>query len=173
MAHFYLAINHLIAHDYDTAIAEAANAEACGKEIGDPRLVAYAGYARGWIEATRGNIATAIAACRASLERAPDRVSRAYASLFLAFALLKSGEHGEARRQLEPTVAELETFSFPQWHGLAAVLMGEAERQAKRFDAAARWISRGVEIASHGQYRYAIDLAQHVTDRIAADREAL
>jgi DNA-binding winged helix-turn-helix (wHTH) protein/tetratricopeptide (TPR) repeat protein len=173
MAHFYLAINHLIAADYDTAVAEAAHAEACGREIGDPRLAAYAAYATGWIEATRGNTTAAIAACRASLERAPDRVSRAYASLFLAFALLKSGEHAEARERLELTLAELETFSFPQWHGLAAVLMAEAERQAGRFESAARWISTGVEIARVGQYTYALDLAQNVSERIPADRRPI
>ena len=173
MAHFYLAVNHLIAADYDAALAEAARADACGREIGDPRLPTYAGYATGWVEATRGNTAAAIAACRASFERAPDRVSRAYASLFLANALLGAREHGEARRCLEHALPELETFSFPQWHGLAAVLMGEADRQAQRLDAAAAWISRGVEIASRAGYKYALDRAAGIAERIESDRRTI
>ena len=170
MAHFYLAVNYLIAAEYDAALKEAARANACGLEIGDPRLQTYAGYTAGWIEATRGRTATAIAACRGSLERAPDRVSRAYASLFLAYALLESGEHEEARQHLDVALSELETFSFPQWHGLAAVLMGEAERQAKRFDTAAAWTSRGLEIASKAQYKYALELGRLVAERIALNR---
>jgi tetratricopeptide (TPR) repeat protein len=170
MAHFYVAINRLLAGDYRRALTDAASADACGRDIGDPRLQTYAGFATGWIEATRGNTAEAIGACRAALKRAPDRVSRAYASLFLAYALLQAGGHEEARRHLDDAISELETFAFPHWHSLAAILIGETERQSKRFDEADVWITRGLEIAARAQYAYALDLGRGVADRIASDR---
>ena len=63
MAHFYLAVNHLLTGDFEEALTEAG---------------------------------------RASLDKAPDRVSRAYAALFLAFALLEHGDHDQALNGLAP-----------------------------------------------------------------------
>ena len=47
MTHFYLAMNHLVQGDFETALAEANRADAVGKEIGDPRLQTYAAFAVG------------------------------------------------------------------------------------------------------------------------------
>jgi DNA-binding winged helix-turn-helix (wHTH) protein/tetratricopeptide (TPR) repeat protein len=173
MAHFYLAINHLLTGEFDAALAEAGRANTVGAEIGDPRLQSYAGYTTGWIELSRGNAPAAVGACRESLQRAPDRVSRAYASLFLSFALLEVGEYQEAGQRLEDTVKELEGFGFPQWHSLAAILMGEARRRSRDFDEAARWTACGSEIARRANYRYAIELGDRTAARIATDRSAI
>jgi DNA-binding winged helix-turn-helix (wHTH) protein/tetratricopeptide (TPR) repeat protein len=169
MAHFYLAVNHLLTGDFEAALAEAGRADAVGKDIGDPRLETYAGYTTGWIEASRGNADIAIAACRTSLDKAPDRVSRAYAALFLAFALLEHGDHEQALQRLEPTITELEGFAFPQWHGLAAVLTGEAHRRARRLEEAATMTRAGIEIATGAQYWYAVGTGERVGARLARD----
>jgi DNA-binding winged helix-turn-helix (wHTH) protein/tetratricopeptide (TPR) repeat protein len=172
MAHFYLAMNYLLTHDSVAALAEAARANAVGKEIGDPRLQTYAGFTTGWIEIERGRSSAAVAVVQGSLEQAPDRVSRAYASMILAYALLETGKHEEAAARLQGTIAELESFAFPQWHSLASILLAEAQRLSGQFDEAARWNASGIELASRANYRYAIDLGRRVRERIERDRAA-
>jgi tetratricopeptide (TPR) repeat protein len=169
MAHFYVAMNYLNTEDTDAALAAAARADAVGREIGDPRLQTYAGFTTSWIEVKRGHSAAAIALARRSLEQAPDRVSRAYASMLLGYALLEGGEHAEAAERLAPIVTELESFGFPQWHGFAAILLGEAHRRANRREEAARWTTYGREIATHANYRYAMRLGERVAERIGRD----
>ena len=169
MAHFYVAMNHMLTREYDAALAEAARADAVGKEIGDPRLQTYAGFTTGWIEIERGASEAAIDITRRSLELAPDRVSRAYASMVLGYALLESGRHVEAAPPLQAAVKELESFAFPQWHGLTAILIGEASRRSGSLDDASQWVARGQAIAAQANYRYAIDLGSKVTERIERD----
>jgi len=170
MTYFYLAINFLLEGNFQATLAESARAEAVGEEIGDPRLRTYAGYAAGWAEASRGHYEAAVERCRRSLEQAPDRVSRAYASLFLGFALLEKGEHEPARALLEPMASELEAFGFPQWHALAATLTAEALRLDKRIDEAAGFAERGLQVATRAGYTYAMAFGQRIAGRLARDR---
>ena len=170
MTHFYLAMNHLVQGDFDAALAEAHRADAVGKEIGDPRLQTYAAFADGWVEATRGNDTAAVAACQRSREQAPDRVSRAYASMVLGFALIRQGDHAQARTILEPVVAELEGFAFPQWHGFAAALTAETYRLDARLDDARTLVLRALDVMTRAQYWYGVGFAQRVAARIALDR---
>jgi len=134
MAHFYLAVNHLLTGDFEEALTEAG---------------------------------------RASLDKAPDRVSRAYAALFLAFALLEHGDHDQALQRLGPTMTELEGFAFPQWHALAAVLTGEAYRRGRRLEEAATATRTGIEIATSAQYWYAVGTGERVAAQIARDARDL
>ena len=167
MAHFYLAMNHVLAGDFGAALAAARRADDIGQEMGDPRLRNYAGWMTGWAELSQGHHEVAIATCRASLEHAPDRVSRAYASLLLAFALLKHGEHEEALERLHPTRVELEAFPFPQWEALASVLIGEGLRLDGRLDETREATRRGIEIASRVGYQYVVSLGREIAARIA------
>ena len=169
MTHFYLALNHLLAGAFEFALAAARCADEVGQEIGDPRLRSYAAFTTGWIEISHGHSDVAIAACRASLEQAPDRVSRAYASLFLAFVLLEHGDHEEGLERLQPTLVELEEFAFPQWHGLASVLIGEGLRLDGRLEEACRATQQGIEIATRVRYWYAVALGERIAARIARD----
>jgi tetratricopeptide (TPR) repeat protein len=173
MTHFYLAMNHLVQGDFEAALAEAHMADAVGKEIGDPRLQTYAAFADGWVEATRGNDAAAVAACQRSREQAPDRVSRAYASMVLGFALIGQGDHAQARTILEPVVAELEGFALPQWHGFAAALTAETYRLDARLDVAGTLVQRALDVMTRAQYWYGVAFAQRVAARIALDRGTL
>jgi hypothetical protein len=92
------------------------------------------------------------------LEQVPDRVSRAYVFLILAFALLEHGDHEKALERLQPTLVELEEFAFSQWHGLASVLIGEGLRLDGRLQEARRATQHGVEIATRVRYWYAVAL---------------
>jgi len=171
MAHFYLALNHHLAGDFDDALSESQHADAVGKEIGDPRLQTYAAYIVGWTEACRGRHDLAIAACRRGLEQAPDRVSRAYASLFLACALVERGDHRDALALLEPVVAEFEEFAIPQWHAFAATLAGESLRGLGRIDEAEQAVQRGLQIATRAGYTIAAGFGNVVEGRLALERE--
>jgi tetratricopeptide (TPR) repeat protein len=154
MTHFYLAMNHLVQGDFEAALAEANRADAIGQEIGDPRLQTYAAFTVGWVEATRRNDTAAVAACQRSLEQAPDRVSRAYASMVLGLALVGQGDHDQARTILEPMVAELKGFALPQWHGLAATLTAETYRLGARLDVAGTVVERALDLMTRAQYGY-------------------
>jgi DNA-binding winged helix-turn-helix (wHTH) protein/tetratricopeptide (TPR) repeat protein len=171
MAHFYLAMNYLITPNAEAARDAAARADAVGRDIGDPRLQTYAGFTAGWIEILSGHSAEAVTITRRSLEQAPDRVSRAYASMILGYALLETGEREEAERCLRGTITELESFGFLQWHGLAVILVGEARRRAGDLDEAARLTAAGREIAVRANYRYAIDLADRLVQHRSAHRQ--
>jgi tetratricopeptide (TPR) repeat protein len=173
MAYFYIAMNHLLAGSFDAALAEAAHARVVGEDIGDPRLQTYAGFMAGWVEASRGNCERAVAVCRRSEKQAPDRVSRAYASHILGYALLEAGDHRLARERLEPLVAELESFGFPQWQAWALTLTGEAYRLDGDLDVAASFVERGRRLAMHTRYRYAVGFAERIAARIERDRGRL
>jgi serine/threonine protein kinase/class 3 adenylate cyclase/tetratricopeptide (TPR) repeat protein len=170
MTHFYLAMNHVLTGRFEAALDEAARADDIGKEIGDPRLQTYAGFTVGWVEASRGRTAEAIDASRRSFEGAPDRVSRAYASMILGYAQLEHGEHLQALERLQPLVAELEGFGFPQWQGLAAVFAAEALRREGRLDEAEPLVERGLRVATAAEYWYAVGFAQRTAGRIARDQ---
>jgi len=169
MTHIYLAFDYLEASQFEKALAAAAGADAVGKEIGDPRLETYAAFTTGWIETSRGRTAVAIAACRTSLEKAPDRVSRAYASLQLGFALLEHGEHPEALERLQAALVEVEVFCFPQWQSLAAVLIGECLRLQGQLEKAGGKVREGLEIATRVGYWYTVGFGERIAARIARD----
>lgn len=173
MAHFYLAMNHVLAGSFDAALAEAAHAQAVGEAIGDPRLQTYAGFMTAWVEASRGNCERALAACRRSREQAPDRVSHAFTSMVLGYALLEAGDHRAARERLEPLVAKFESFGFPQWQAWASTLTGETYRLDGALDTAEAFVERGLDIAADAHYGYAAGFGARIAARIARDRRQL
>lgn len=170
MAHSYLALNHLLLGDFEDALSEASRADGIGQTMGDPRLRTYAGFITAWVEASRGNPEAACVEGRRSLERAPDRVSRAYAALFLAFALLEQGAHDEACGSLGEVIPEFGGFRIPQFHALAAALRAGALRQQGQLEDAQRLITSGLALASSANYQYAMGIAQRTAGRIARDR---
>jgi DNA-binding winged helix-turn-helix (wHTH) protein/tetratricopeptide (TPR) repeat protein len=173
MTHFYLAMNHLLTGRFDAALGEAARADEVGRNIGDPRLQTYAGFTVGWVETTRGHSAEAIEICRRALEQAPDRVSRAYASMILGWALLEDGKHLEALERLQPTVTEIEGFGFPQWQALTAVFAAEALRREGRLAEAESMVERGLGVAAGAEYWYAVGFAQRTAGHILRDQGSL
>jgi DNA-binding winged helix-turn-helix (wHTH) protein/class 3 adenylate cyclase/tetratricopeptide (TPR) repeat protein len=169
MAHFYVAMNHLHTGRFDEALEAAARADETGREMGDPRLQSYAGFLNGWVEASRGNAEAGIALCETSRDRAPDRVSQAYATMLLGYAILEHGDAPRARALLEPVVQELEGFGFPQWHSFAMTLTAEARRIEGRLEEAAAGAERGLKVGLQAEYWYAVGFAHRVMGRIACD----
>jgi tetratricopeptide (TPR) repeat protein len=96
-------------------------------------------------------------------------VSRAYASLFLGFALLDHGEHAEALERLQAALVELEAFEFRQWQSLAVVLIGECLRLEGQPEKAGGKVREGLEIATRVGYWYAVGVGERVAARIARD----
>lgn len=92
--------------------------------------------------------------------------------MFAGYALLEKGEPAQARERLEPVVAELEGFGFPQWHALAATLLGESWRLLGRLDEADASVQCGLRTATRAGYWYAVGLSHRVAGRIARDRGA-
>ena len=62
MAHFVLGLNCLLLGDCERALEAEAQADAVGKEIGDPHLQTFAAWTTGWAQATRGEWEASIAA---------------------------------------------------------------------------------------------------------------
>ncbi len=169
MAHFYLALNYLLEGNFGPAREECGRADEVGKEIGDPRLQAYAAWTVGWIEASRGNHEVAVTAGRRSLGQAPDRVSRTYAALMLGYALVEQEACVEARALLEPAIAELESFGFPQFHALALAFMAEVSRRQGQREEAVRFVQRGLQVAEGAEYWYAVGVAHRIAGRMARE----
>jgi DNA-binding winged helix-turn-helix (wHTH) protein/tetratricopeptide (TPR) repeat protein len=169
MAHSYLAMNHLLLGDFEDALSEASQADRIGQTMGDPRLRTYAGFITAWVEASRGNAEAAIIEGRRSLERAPDRVSRAYAALFLAFAQLEQGAHDEAAEALGKVIPEFEGFGTPQFQTLATALRAEALRRQGQLEDASTLIADGLVLGTSANYQYGLGFAQRTAGRIARD----
>jgi len=167
MTHVYVAFNSLLVGQFGAAFAAADRARNVGLRIGDARLQTYADFTTGWGRANRGEGQAAIDTCRRGLELAPDPVSRAYASLFLGYAYLEHGETARALEELEPVIVELERFGIPYWQGWAAAMIAEAHGLTGRFDRAADYARRGLEITTRVQYRLAMGLAHRALGRIA------
>jgi class 3 adenylate cyclase/tetratricopeptide (TPR) repeat protein len=174
MAHFYVAVNYLLVGRFPDAIEAAAQARAVGEAIGDPRLQTYAGFTTGWVHVMRGELEVALEVCERSRALAPDRVSRVYASSFLALARVENGDVPEAIPLLEEATAELERFAFPQWHGLFTACLAEAHRLKGELPRATAEIARALEISRGAEYWFAVGYAERVHARIslaAGDRD--
>lgn len=167
MTHVYLAFNWLLIGQFGAAFAAADCARNVGLRIGDARLQTYADFTTGWGQANRGEGQAAIETCRRGFELAPDPVSRGYASLFLGYAYLEHGETARALDELEPVIVELERFGIPYWHGWAHAMIAEAYGLSARFDRAADYARRGLEITTRVQYRLAMGLAHRALGRTA------
>lgn len=171
MAYYYMALNYLVRGRFEQALAAAAQARATGQLISDPRLGTYADFTSGWIHASRGETRLAIEVCARGVRNAPDPVSRVYAVFLLAYGYLENGDLIRAAAHLESAVSELGRFGFRQFHGFSAVLLAETYRLSGKLGEAAELATRGLELASNSQYRYAIGFAHRTLGRIALDQK--
>ena len=85
----------------------------------------------GWVEATRGNHDAAIASAGAASSRRPIASAARTRRCSSATRCSRRG-NTKGLSALDPVVAELEGFGFPQWHALAATLTGECLRALGR-----------------------------------------
>ena len=90
--------------------------------------------------------------------------------MILGYALVEHGEHRDALERLQPIVAELEGFGFPQWQALAAVFAAEALRRDGRLAEAEALVERGLRVATGAEYWYAVGFAQRTAGLILRDQ---
>ena len=113
----------------------------------------------------------AIALCQQPGAGAGSRQPRVRDAV-LGYALVEKGDYQDAVSLLEPVVAELEGFGFPQWQALALTLVGEVRREEGRLDEAAILVDRGLQVTTRAESWYGVGFGHRVAGRVARDRGA-
>jgi tetratricopeptide (TPR) repeat protein len=122
-----------------------------GRELGDPRLQTYGLFVRGWAMADAGDPA-AVAECESAISAAPDPTSLAYATGFLAFALLQAGRIEEALKRFEAAIEEIRNIGFRPFQSLFLAYQAEALRRAGALDEARLSASLALDAAASWPY---------------------
>jgi len=122
-----------------------------GKALGDPRLQCYGAFLRSWALADGGDTSAVNQAERA-VALAPDPTSLAYATGFLGYAKLRSGQTQEAREELERAVEAIALIGFRPFESLFLAYLSEAEREVGEVDRARSTAARAIEVAGTWSY---------------------
>jgi DNA-binding NtrC family response regulator/tetratricopeptide (TPR) repeat protein len=169
MSQWALALNAVLAGEFAAAGAAAAAAEEIGQAMDDARLQSYAGWTAGWIAACAGQTASALDACRRSLERSRDPVSSAYALGQYGHAHLEAGEPKRAAELLDDAIARLAEFR-PGFRQTSARFLGVlADARLALGDAAQAGITarQALDLATGVGFAYAAGLARRALGRVA------
>jgi tetratricopeptide (TPR) repeat protein len=166
-------MNYLQVGRFEDGLSAAVRVREVGHSIGDPRLLTYAAFVTGWIQAMRGDWESSVESCEQSCKLSPDRVSGVYATGFLGYAHAERGEAGQAIPLLELAVQELGRFGFPQWHGMFTASLAEAYRLMGDVEKAQRLIQRGLEITRGARYSFGVGYGERILGRIALATNAL
>jgi DNA-binding SARP family transcriptional activator len=145
-----------------------SRAQAIGEAIGDPRLLAYAAYVRGWTLALRGDGAAGVEACQRGLALAPDALATAGAQYRLGVAYVEDGRAAEGVSFLEPAVEWLRSMKVRPTLVSALVALGEACRVLGQ-SRAVRLAEEAREIALAVGSRYRAAWADRLLGRLARD----
>jgi len=119
----------------EEALQLGARVVEVGNELGDPRLKTYGLFVRGWAMANAEDPA-AVTECELATSNAPDPTSLAYATGFLAFALLQAGRIKEALKAFEAAIDSIRSIGFRPFQSLFLAYQAEAQRRAGALDAA-------------------------------------
>jgi tetratricopeptide (TPR) repeat protein len=152
---------------FDEALASAAVVTAIGDTTGDPRLLSFAAWVRGWALAGRGEPEAAIEACRTSVELAMDPFSRALGSARLGWAHLEAGDPGTAIPILEAAAAEIRRFGLRHVAGIDAAFLAEALLATGQREAARTRAHEGLAMCVELDYPFGAAGAQRALGRIA------
>jgi DNA-binding NtrC family response regulator/tetratricopeptide (TPR) repeat protein len=166
ISHWGVAFNQGFRGQFAPALAAAAQTQAIGEEIGDPRLQTYAAWTTGWLRAAMGDWAAGIEACRLSLERSPDPVNTADALSFLGGAYLEQGDAGQAIELLAKSVHEWSRFQHRPMLAWFTTLLGEAHLLNGDPARARELAAEGLQIAGGVKFRYGVAWAQRALGRI-------
>lgn len=140
-------LNHLQRGEFEDAIRECRRMHEIGVERDDPRLQSYADWNLGWIEATRGDTATAVAHCTRSLERSPDPLNSSYSTWALGFAYREGGDTARAASVLEGAIAVLRRIGYMRLVGWLNLWLSEAYLWAGRLDEARTALAEGLVVS--------------------------
>jgi len=172
-SYWAVAVNYYFMGAFAQALAAVAQAHALGEALGDPRLQAYAAWTTGWIEATRGEWETGIAACHRSVAHSPDPLNTAVALGFLGLAYLENDDAAAAISALEQAVQHMSRFRFRQLHGSYLTYLGEAYLLSGQLDQARALVLQGLDLTRDCRFQHGVGWAQRALGRIAYASGAL
>jgi tetratricopeptide (TPR) repeat protein len=152
MSEFYEAMVHVTTGAFDAAVACGGRAIEIGRINQDPRLQAYGQFVSGWTLANGGESGKAIEVATAAQRSAPDPTSHCYATGFLAYAFLESGDVAQALPALQAASDEVNRIGFQVWHSLFLAYLSEAQRKVGSVADAMTTAERSLEVAR--AYRY-------------------
>jgi tetratricopeptide (TPR) repeat protein len=149
------------------ALDATTRARAIGDALADPHIQSYAAFTVCWIEVTRGNGQTGLAACHESLAQAQDPVNRAHALSMLGYAYLEQEDARQAMPRLEQAVQSWRQFRVRPMQAWVTTLLGEAYRLHGRLAQARDLVHQGLTMARDVGFQFVIGLAQRALGRIA------
>jgi DNA-binding NtrC family response regulator/tetratricopeptide (TPR) repeat protein len=172
MSHWILALNAVLASDFEVARDAAAAAESIGRAMDDARLVTYAAWTAGWVATCTGDAARALEACRRSLEHSRDPVNTAYALGQYGHAHLEAGDAKRAIELLDDAIRRLAAFhpGFRQTTSRFLALLAEAHLATGSLDAADLAAREALDTATTVAFAYAVGLARRAIGNIAHAR---
>ena len=151
MTRFYMGMLQIQTGRLQEAAQEGSRVLDIGKALGDPRLQCYGAFLRSWALADGGDTSAVNQAERA-VALAPDPTSLAYATGFLGYAKLRSGQTQEAREELERAVEAIALIGFRPFESLFLAYLSEAEREVGEVDRARSTAARAIEVAGTWSY---------------------
>jgi|GEM_PF-3215558 len=173
MAYFVLGLNALSLGCFEQALEAVSRADAIGEATADRRLLTFAAWTIGWVQATRGDWEAGIASCQRALERSSDPLNTAFAMGWLGYAHLEQGDLARAMPALEQAVQSMRQFGYRRLEGLYTTLLGELHLQRGDLDTARTLALQGLSSASETPYRTGTAWAQRTLGRIAQTAGAL
>jgi len=151
MTRFYMGMLQIQTGRLQEAAQEGLRVLDIGKALGDPRLQCYGAFLRSWALADAGD-ASAVNQAERAVALAPDPTSLAYATGFLGYAKLRSGQTGEAREELQRAVEAIAQIGFRPFESLFLAYLSEAERELGEIDRARSTAARAIEVAGTWSY---------------------
>jgi tetratricopeptide (TPR) repeat protein len=173
MAYWVLGGTYAFLGAFAQALDAAARARAIGDALADPHIQSYAAFTMCWIEVTRGNGQTGLAACHESLAQAQDPVNRAHALGMLGYAYLEQADVLQAMPRLEQAVQSWRQFRVRPMQAWMMTLLGEAHRMHGQLAQARDLVQQGLSMARDVGFLFVIGLAQRALGRIAQASGAL
>jgi tetratricopeptide (TPR) repeat protein len=172
-AYWALAINQILRGRFSEAREACSRSRTIGAALGDPRLEKSSAWTCGFIDASVGDWAAGVEACKQGLDGSPNPLNTALGSGFLGYAYLEGDQPGLAIPVLETAVASMSHFQLRQNHGWFLALLADGYRRIGDLQKAWRLASEALEIAGRARFPFGVGWAQRVLGRIARDRRSL
>lgn len=166
LSYWVLGLNHFMLGAFPEARAAAEAQRRIGQALNDPRLSSFAAGSIGWLHATRGDAAAAIAAATEAMELARDPVSRALATGYLGYAYLEQGA-AEAIEVLERTVAAFEQLQIRPIVSRTIAWLADAHFARGDLSTARRLAGEAIAVVATSEYWFSVAWARRVLARIA------
>ena len=119
---------------------------------GDPRIRCNSAGMLGFLEATVGDLETAITCCLEAVDLAPEPYERALAVGWLGFAHLQRGDGPQAVAMLEEADRMATAYGSRHGQALFKAYLADAYCAVNRFDAAETLTRQAQDMARDGVY---------------------